>query len=143
MTLIPPNVLLVDDDLHLSQLLSEYLDGEGFAVHTAKDGEQALHHLREGLVVDVMVLDIMMPKISGLEVLKQVRQFSQLPVIMLTGRGDDIDRILGLEMGADDYLAKPCNPRTAAYTPRCQRDTHFPKSFGQPTARPRRLECNP
>lgn len=111
MTIIPPNVLLVDDDLHLSQLLSEYLDGEGFAVHTAKDGEQALHHLREGLVVDVMVLDIMMPKISGLDVLKQVRQFSQLPVIMLTGRGDDIDRILGLEMGADDYLAKPCNPR--------------------------------
>ena len=111
MTLITPNVLLVDDDPHLSQLLSEYLCGEGFSVHTATDGEQALRQLREGLGVDVMVLDIMMPRISGLDVLKQVRQFSQLPVIMLTGRGDDIDRILGLEMGADDYLAKPCNPR--------------------------------
>lgn len=111
MTTPIPNILLVDDDPHLSQLLSEYLGGEGFAVCTAADGEQALQRLREGLVVDVMVLDIMMPKISGLDVLKQVRQFSQLPVIMLTGRGDDIDRILGLEMGADDYLAKPCNPR--------------------------------
>lgn len=111
MTTTNPNILLVDDDPHLSQLLTEYLGGEGFTVHAAADGEQALYRLREGLSVDVMVLDIMMPKISGLDVLKQVRQFSQLPVIMLTGRGDDIDRILGLEMGADDYLAKPCNPR--------------------------------
>jgi DNA-binding response OmpR family regulator len=111
MTTNIPNILLVDDDPHLSQLLSEYLGGEGFAVHTAADGEQALYRLRERPVVDAMVLDIMMPKISGLDVLKQVRQFSQLPVIMLTGRGDDIDRILGLELGADDYLAKPCNPR--------------------------------
>src|SRR5690606_10687066 len=111
MTITTPNILLVDDDPHLSQLLGEYLGGEGFAVQTAADGEEALHHLRDGLAVDAMVLDIMMPKISGLDVLKQLRQFSQLPVIMLTGRGDDIDRILGLEMGADDYLAKPCNPR--------------------------------
>lgn len=106
-----PNVLLVDDDQHLCQLLSEYLTGEGFAVTTAADGEQALQALRDNSRADVMVLDIMMPKISGLDVLKQLRQFSSLPVIMLTGRGDDIDRILGLEMGADDYLAKPCNPR--------------------------------
>lgn len=107
-----PNVLLVDDDQHLCQLLSEYLAGEGFSVAFAEDGEQALHRLRNNVIeVDVMVLDIMMPKISGLDVLKQLRQFSHLPVIMLTGRGDDIDRILGLEMGADDYLAKPCNPR--------------------------------
>lgn len=111
MTTNTPNILLVDDDLHLSQLLGEYLSGEGFRVHAAADGEQALQTVREGAAFDVMVLDIMMPKISGLEVLKQIRQFSQLPVIMLTGRGDDIDRILGLEMGADDYLAKPCNPR--------------------------------
>ena len=111
MTISNPTILLVDDDPHLSQLLTEYLDGEGFNVDTAVDGEQALRRLHEGLAVDAMVLDIMMPKISGLDVLKQVRQFSQLPVIMLTGRGDDIDRILGLEMGADDYLAKPCNPR--------------------------------
>src|SRR5690606_32724949 len=104
-------VLLVDDDQSLCQLLSEYLAGDGFAVITAADGEQALQKLRESQSADVMVLDIMMPKISGLDVLKQLRQFSSLPVIMLTGRGDDIDRILGLEMGADDYLAKPCNPR--------------------------------
>ena len=104
-------VLLVDDDQYLCQLLSEYLTGEGFTVATAADGEQALLQLRDGGKTDVVVLDIMMPKISGLDVLKQLRQFSSLPVIMLTGRGDDIDRILGLEMGADDYLAKPCNPR--------------------------------
>jgi len=103
--------LLVDDDPQLSSLLSEYLGGEGFMVHTAADGERALHQLEENPAIDVVVLDIMMPKISGLEVLKKLRQFSELPVIMLTGRGDDIDRILGLEMGADDYLAKPCNPR--------------------------------
>lgn len=111
MTLTSATILLVDDDPHLSQLLSEYLSGEGFLVHLAADGEQALARLRDGAEVDAMVLDIMMPKLSGLDVLKQVRQTSRLPVIMLTGRGDDIDRILGLEMGADDYLAKPCNPR--------------------------------
>lgn len=105
------NVLLVDDDQNLCQLLGEYLEGEGFTVQAASDGEQALLKLRQSADIDVMVLDIMMPKISGLDVLKQLRQFSELPVIMLTGRGDDIDRILGLEMGADDYLAKPCNPR--------------------------------
>lgn len=104
-------ILLVDDDQSLTQLLSEYLSGEGFTVYSAADGEEALSKLRDNISADVVVLDIMMPKISGLDVLKQLRNFSDIPVIMLTGRGDDIDRILGLEMGADDYLAKPCNPR--------------------------------
>lgn len=105
------SVLLVDDDRQLCQLLAEYLSGEGFATHIANDGQQALNILRSGDGIDVTVLDIMMPRISGLEVLKEIRQFSNIPVLMLTGRGDDIDRIVGLEMGADDYLGKPCNPR--------------------------------
>jgi DNA-binding response OmpR family regulator len=105
------SILLVDDDRQLCQLLAEYLAGEGFAVQAAHDGRQALDLLRTEHHFDALVLDIMMPMVSGLEVLKEMRQFSNLPVIMLTGRGDDIDRILGLEMGADDYLGKPCNPR--------------------------------
>ncbi len=106
-----PAILLVDDDQQLCQLLAEYLTGEGFTAHIANDGERALQRLREGNDLAAVVLDIMMPRISGLDVLKEIRQFSSVPVIMLTGRGDDIDRIVGLDMGADDYLGKPCNPR--------------------------------
>lgn len=111
MTHTQASILLVDDDQQLCQLLAEYLSGEGFAIQAAHDGRQALELLRDQHRFDALVLDIMMPKLSGLDVLKEIRQFSQVPVIMLTGRGDDIDRILGLEMGADDYLGKPCNPR--------------------------------
>jgi len=111
MTNTQASILLVDDDQQLCQLLAEYLSGEGFAIQAAHDGRQAVELLRAPNSFDALVLDIMMPKLSGLDVLKEIRQFSQMPVIMLTGRGDDIDRILGLEMGADDYLGKPCNPR--------------------------------
>lgn len=111
MTNMQASILLVDDDQQLCQLLAEYLSGEGFVVRAALDGRQALDLLRAQHAYDALVLDIMMPQLSGLDVLKEIRQFSQVPVIMLTGRGDDIDRILGLEMGADDYLGKPCNPR--------------------------------
>lgn len=103
-------ILLADDDAELCALLEEYLVGEGFEVCTASDGNAALETLRRQ-DVDALVLDIMMPELSGLEVLKRLRQRSNLPVIMLTARGDDLDRILGLELGADDYLPKPCNPR--------------------------------
>ena len=103
-------ILLADDDVELGDLLSEFLVGEGFEVQRAGDGVAALEAARQpGL--DAVVLDIMMPGLSGTEVLKQLRRESELPVIMLTARGDDLDRILGLELGADDYLPKPCNPR--------------------------------
>jgi DNA-binding response OmpR family regulator len=106
-----PTIFLIDDDPELLGLLQEYLQGEGFTVVCATRGNEALEQLRQHTNIAAVVLDIMMPGISGLELLKQLRQFSNVPVIMLTGRGDDIDRIVGLELGADDYLGKPCNPR--------------------------------
>lgn len=103
-------ILLADDDVELSDLLKEYFESEGFQVRVAYDGEAALQSARQpGL--DLVVLDIMMPKMNGMDVLKELRQDSRVPVIMLTARGDDMDRILGLELGADDYVPKPCNPR--------------------------------
>ncbi len=97
---VPHSILLVDDDTSLCQLLSEFLSGEGFNVHSINSGEAALDYLNDANnQPSCLVLDIMMPGISGLETLKQLRHFSSVPVIMLTGRGDDIDRILGLEMG--------------------------------------------
>jgi two-component system response regulator CpxR len=103
-------LLIADDDKELCGLLREYLGQEGFEVRLAFDGEQALAESRRpGL--DAMVLDIMMPRMNGIDVLRKLRKESELPVIMLTARGDDLDRIIGLELGADDYLAKPANPR--------------------------------
>jgi DNA-binding response OmpR family regulator len=107
---MPDTILLADDDVELCALLKEYLQQEGFVVRVVHDGEQAL--LEAGSPgLDAMVLDIMMPLRNGIEVLKDLRKASDLPVLMLTARGDDLDRILGLELGADDYLPKPCNPR--------------------------------
>ncbi|GAB3256631.1 response regulator [Chitinimonas naiadis] len=103
-------VLLVDDDIELSAMLAEYLSQEGFAVHAVHDGEQGVTAALSGQH-DIVVLDVMMPRLTGVEVLRQIRQQSRLPVLMLTARGDDIDRILGLELGADDYVPKPCTPR--------------------------------
>lgn len=105
------SILLVDDDTGLLELLAEYLRVEGFDVSTRTSGELALAALAEQAPYHAVVLDIMMPGLSGLDVLKTIRQRWQIPVIMLTGRGDDIDKIIGLELGADDYLSKPCNPR--------------------------------
>ena len=106
-------LLLVDDDVELSELLVEYLQGEGFEMRCAFDGEEALRKLDEG-DIDLVVLDVMLPRRNGFEVLREMRGRSATPVLMLTARGDDVDRIVGLEMGADDYLAKPCNPRELA-----------------------------
>jgi len=104
------NILLADDDIELTELLREYLQREGFTVRLAHDGEAALNQaLKQS--VDMMILDIMMPKLNGFDVLRQLRKHSNMPVIMLTARGEDIDSIIGLEIGADDYLSKPCNPR--------------------------------
>lgn len=103
-------ILLVDDDLPLCELLSEYLTSEGFEVGLAHDGVEATRRATlENW--DAMVLDVMMPRQNGFDTLRKVREKSDLPILMLTAKGDDIDRIVGLEMGADDYLPKPCNPR--------------------------------
>jgi two-component system response regulator CpxR len=107
---MPSTILLADDDTELSGLLKEYFESEGFHVRLAADGVSALEEsLKPGL--DLIVLDVMMPGMNGMDVLKELRKQSRMPVIMLTARGDDMDRILGLELGADDYVPKPCNPR--------------------------------
>ncbi len=103
-------ILLADDDAELTAMLGEYLGGEGLAVDTAHDGEAALAKARSG-AFDLMVLDVMMPKKNGFDVLRELRTHSLLPVLMLTARDEDVDSIIGLELGADDYLPKPCNPR--------------------------------
>lgn len=103
-------ILIIDDDERIRSLLAEYLGGRGYDVSTVPDGTEALASLRGG-GFDLAVLDVMMPGLDGLAVCREVRSFSEVPIIMLTARGDDIDRIVGLELGADDYLAKPFNPR--------------------------------
>ena len=104
------HILLGDDDDELSALLQEYLASHEVRCDCAYDGEQVLERLQEHSY-DLLVLDIMMPKMDGLSVLRQLPAISSIPVIMLTAKGDEIDRIIGLELGADDYIAKPCNPR--------------------------------
>jgi DNA-binding response OmpR family regulator len=103
------SVLLIDDDTALAELLAEYLGQEGFAVTHLADGRRCIGALIESRA-EVVVLDIMMPGISGIEVLRRIRRESNVPVLMLTARGDEVDRISGLDLGADDYLAKPCSP---------------------------------
>ncbi|MBE0501177.1 MAG: response regulator transcription factor [Desulfuromonadales bacterium] len=103
-------ILVIDDDIELCELLTDYLSSEGFEVDTVNHGEQgALRALAEEYAL--VVLDVMLPGMNGFDVLRKIRAVSRLPVIMLTARGDDIDRIVGLELGADDYLPKPFNPR--------------------------------
>ena len=102
-------LLLVDDDIELTELLSALLKLEGFEVQTANNGLEALQKLDEGH--ELVLLDVMMPKLNGLDTLKEIRKVSNVPVMMLTARGEDIDRVLGLELGADDYLPKPFNDR--------------------------------
>lgn len=103
-------ILLVDDDAELAGMLAEYLRREGFGVDTAGDGAAGLAALRAGDFA-LVVLDVMMPRMNGVDALRELRTFSSVPVLMLTARGDDVDRIVGLELGADDYVPKPCTPR--------------------------------
>jgi DNA-binding response OmpR family regulator len=105
-----PEILIVDDDRELVQILREYLHVENFIVDHAENGDQALACI-EARSFHLVVLDVMMPGLDGFEVLSRLRRRSQVPVLMLTARGDDDDRVAGLELGADDYLAKPFNPR--------------------------------
>ena len=104
---------MIDDDVALTALLSDYLVQEGFAVVALNHPEAGLQAALSGAFA-IVVLDVMMPGMSGVEVLRQIRAAGNLPVLMLTARGDDMDRILGLELGADDYVAKPCQPRELA-----------------------------
>jgi two-component system OmpR family response regulator len=103
-------VLLIDDDVELVEMLKEYLELENFEVSVAHDGEAGAK-LASQQAFDIIVLDVMMPKLNGIDTLRTIRQHSNVPVIMLTARGDNTDRILGLELGADDYVPKPSTPR--------------------------------
>lgn len=106
-------ILIIDDDEELCELVSEYLTVEGFVVECVNDGETGLATALKG-EHDMAILDVMLPKMNGFDVLRNLRERSKLPVIMLTARGDDMERIVGLEIGADDYLPKPFNPRELA-----------------------------
>ena len=105
-----PNILLVEDDRRLAEMVSEYLGEAGFSVSVAGDGRTGLARLAAE-PCDALVLDLMLPDLDGLEVCRQLRAFSDVPVLMLTARGDAMDRVVGLEIGADDYLPKPFEPR--------------------------------
>ena len=106
----PETILVVDDEANIRDLARLYLEKEGYRVKTAVDGRQALDMVQQESPV-LMVLDLMLPELDGWEVCRRVRADSNLPILMLTARDDDIDKIVGLEMGADDYLTKPFNPR--------------------------------
>jgi DNA-binding response OmpR family regulator len=107
---MPDTILVADDEESIVELVRLYLAREGYRVETARDGQQALEKARR-LEPDLVVLDLMMPKVDGWEVCRRLRAERNVPVIMLTARGDDVDKIVGLELGADDYVAKPFNPR--------------------------------
>jgi two-component system response regulator CpxR len=106
----PTRLLLIDDDVELCELVTEYLQPEGFDVDVVHDGRQGMEQAVGGKYA-LVILDVMMPGLSGFDVLRSIRGRSPIPVLMLTARGDDVDRIVGLEIGADDYLPKPFNPR--------------------------------
>ena len=103
-------VLMIEDDEELAAMVSEYLGERGFAITARSDGQSGLDALRRGQY-DALILDVMLPDLDGFEICRRVRSESEIPIVMLTARGDDTDRIVGLELGADDYLPKPFNPR--------------------------------
>jgi DNA-binding response OmpR family regulator len=103
-------ILVIDDDVELCSLVSEYLRPEGFQVESAHDGNSGLTRALSGEHT-LVVLDVMLPRLNGFDVLRKMRDSSRVPVLLLTARGEDVDRIVGLEIGADDYLPKPFNPR--------------------------------
>lgn len=104
------HILIVEDDAKISALLADYFDAAGYRTEQIANGRHALEQIRR-MPPDLLILDLMLPELDGLELCKAVRQFSQLPIIMLTARVDEIDRLLGLELGADDYVCKPFSPR--------------------------------
>ncbi|MCZ7541243.1 MAG: response regulator transcription factor [Anaerolineae bacterium] len=142
-------ILLVDDEPHIIELASLYLKQDGFRVISAGDGLAALERVAQDSPA-LMVLDLMLPRLDGWEVCKRVRAESDLPILMLTARDDDIDKIVGLELGADDYLTKPFNPRELVARikailrraePRRPREGEAPLRAGNLTADPARREA--
>lgn len=105
-----PRILIIDDDADLCVMLTEYLEAEGFETTVLHNGDAGVLAARSGQYA-ALILDVMMPGMGGIEVLRRIRQESPIPVIMLTAKGDHVDRVVGLEMGADDYVPKPCYPR--------------------------------
>lgn len=104
-----PNILVADDNLHISSILSEYAKKEGFNVFKAYDGEETINIFNENKL-DIILLDVMMPKKDGFEVCREIRKISSVPIIMITARGEDFEKIMGLDIGADDYIVKPFSP---------------------------------
>ncbi|MCC2617363.1 response regulator transcription factor [Aestuariibacter halophilus] len=138
-------VLIIDDDNELTQLLDQYLSSQGYHITVANDGEEGLRLATSQRHFDVILLDVMMPKLDGFEVLKQLRRTHLTPVLMLTARGDDYDRILGLELGADDYLPKPFNHRelSARIKAICRRLADIPQARRQQAITVGDLAVNP
>jgi two-component system, OmpR family, response regulator CpxR len=126
-------ILIVDDDFELCSLVSEYLAPEGFRVESVHDGETGLQRALAGNYL-IVILDVMLPGMSGFDVLRRIRATSRVPVLLLTARGEDVDRIVGLEIGADDYLPKPFNPRELVARIRAvlRRTSADPKGVGSP-----------
>lgn len=136
------SILLIDDDVELCELLSDYLRTEGFQIESAHASQEGLEKALSGKH-GLVVLDVMLPGMNGFDVLRQLRARSQIPVIMLTARGDDIDRIVGLELGADDYLPKPFNPRELVARIRAiQRRTREKAVDEELAAKPEALEIS-
>ena len=105
-----PTVLVVDDERNIAQLAKLYLQNEGYRVETAANGREALEKVKQARP-NLVVLDLMLPELDGWEVTKQLRREGDIPIIILSARGDDVDRVVGLELGGDDYMTKPFNPR--------------------------------
>jgi two-component system response regulator CpxR len=131
------HILLIDDDAELCALLIEFLQREGYSVDCEHEGNRGLRRAAQP-GVDLVVLDVMLPGLDGFEILRRLREQSKVPVIMLTARGEDVDRIVGLELGADDYLPKPFNPRELAARIRAILRRYEPR----PAAPSNRLEAN-
>lgn len=138
-------ILIADDDQDIRELLRLYLESEGYRVREAVDGAEALGAVKAG-GIDLVLLDIMMPRIDGYQVLRRLRETSALPVIMVSAKGQDPDKIIGLDLGADDYLTKPFNPlealaRTLVFAPRlrhaCRRIARRPVREGSASRRAR------
>ena len=128
--------MLIDDDTELCSLLAEFLKGEGFAVECVHEGRRGLERALHG-GFSLVILDVMLPGLDGFEILRRLRKESRVPVLMLTARADDVDRIVGLELGADDYLPKPFNPRELVARVRAILRRYEPR-----TAAAARLEVN-
>ncbi len=124
-------ILLIDDDLELGAMLGEYLESEGFRVEIVTDGLDGIERALSG-EHDAVVLDIMLPRLNGIEVLRRLRESIDVPVIMLSARGDEVDKVIGLELGADDYVAKPCFPRELVARLRANMRRHQPADRGPP-----------